>query len=432
MLTITSYKKCWIVCFAGLLLVLCFHFFISKQIDFVTYSNGNFKIQDYAYYIIIAKAFWFGGFGNIYEIYFHQEALSMHLGENIYYVMPMGTTPISLVLWLPFAYVSRFSISLSYTLWSAFSLGVLFVGSWNGFRYAFHLKKIELLPTTLSLVTLFSYHTLLSIYAGQTSVLSVGLLIYLLYIVHSTAHKSKSDNWLFIALSIFILAIKPPYVALGLGLLMIYGRWRETLYSVVLISVVLIGITPMLGVEWVSSYLKILPIYSRKNIPDIYAWSITLETMNIFRSAYRNIIGDNIATFISFFVIYSVYLGVIGLSVLSIIRGTSIDNLSPLKILKGQLFVLLIASYLLFAPYAGGYEDVLFLPVFITVLLIGKTPNLTDYKSLLLIFSLFVVSLHNHFPLDKPLWFFWILKAVILGYMFYFCRPPPKAKNNVV
>ena len=256
MLTITSYKKCLIVCLVGLLLLLCFHFFITKQIDFVTYSNGNFKIQDYAYYIIIAKDFWFGGFGNIYEISFHQHALSMHLGEKIYYVMPIGITPIALVVWLPFAYVSRFSMSLSYTLWSAFSLCVLCVSSWNGFRYAFHLKKLALLPITLSFVTLFSCHILLSIYSGQTSVLSAGLLIYLIYIMHSTATKSQPDNLLLVALLIFILGIKPPHVALGLGLLMIYGRWREALYSVVIILVVLIGITPMLGVEWVSSYLR--------------------------------------------------------------------------------------------------------------------------------------------------------------------------------
>ena len=145
-----------------------------------------------------------------------------------------------------------------------------------------------------------------------------------------------------------------------------------------------------------------------------------------------NIIGDNIAIIVSFVVTYSVYLSLIGLSVLSKIRGTSIDNLSPFKITKEQLFVLLVASYLLFAPYAGGYEDVLFLPVISMVLLIGKTPNLTDYKSLILIFSLFVILLHNYFPLDKPLWFFWILKAIILGYMIYFCRFPPEGKKNVV
>ena len=417
-----SLKKRLILCFAGILLTLCFHYFISERIDFVTYSNGNFKIQDYAYYIIIVKAFWFEGFGNIYEIYFHQQALSLHIGAQIYYVMPLGITPIALVVWLPFAYVARFSMSISYTLWSVFSLGVLFFALWNVFRYAFQLRKPDLLPITLSFVTLFSWLFLFSIYGGQTSVLAAGLLIHLIYIVDRTATKSQSDNWLLMALLIFILGIKPPYIALGLGLLMIYGRWRETFYSVVLILVVLIGVTPMLGKEWVSSYLKILPMYSRKDIPDIYAWSIALGTMNIFRSAYRSIIGDNIAILVSFVVTYSVYLSAVGVSVLSKITGKSIDKLSPLKVTKEQLFVLLVASYLLFAPYAGGYEDMLFLPIFIMVLLYGNTPSLTNYKSLTLTFILFFILLHTLFPPNKPLWLLWLLKALILGYMLNFFR----------
>jgi hypothetical protein len=417
-----SLKKRLIVCFVGMLLTLCFHYFISEQIDFVTYLDGNYKIQDYAYYIIIAKAFWFEGFGNIYEIYFHQQALSVHIGAQIYYVMPLGITPIALVIWFPFAYIALFSMSLSYTLWSAFSLGVLFISIWNVFRYASQLKKLALLPIALSFVTLFSLHVLLSIYGGQTSVLAAGLFVYLVYIMHKTTTKSQSDNRLLIVLLIFMLGIKPPHIALALGLLMIYGRLREAVYSVALILVVFIGLTPMLSVEWITSYLKILPMYAQKDIPEIYAWSIVLETMNIFRSAYRSIIGENIAILVSFVVTYGVYLSVVGVSILSKIRGKSLYKFSPLKVTKEQLFVLLVASYLLFAPYAGGYEDILFLPIFVTVLLYGNTPPLTSFKSLTLIFILFIILLHTLFPSNKPLWLFWLLKALILGYMLYFCR----------
>lgn len=424
-----SIKRRLIICFIAILLTLCFHFFISEQIDFVTYSNGNYKIQDYAYYIIIAKAFWFHGFGNIYEIYFHQQALSMHIGSQIYYVMPLGITPIALVVWLPFAYVARFNMALSYTLWSAFSLWVLFSALWNVFRYAFQLKKLTLLPIALCFVTLFSLHILLSIYGGQTSVLSAGLLVHLIYIMHRTATKSQSYNWLLIVLLIFMLAIKPPHIALGLGLLLIYGRWREALYSVVLIIVVLVGLTQMLSVNWVSSYLKILPMYARKDIPDIYAWSIVLGTMNIFRSAFGSIIGENLAILVSFVVTYGVYFSIIGISVLSKIKGKSVVKLFSLNLTREQLFVLLVASYLLFAPYAGGYEDILFLPIFVMVLLSGNTPPLTSYESLTLIFILFVILLHTIFPPNKPLWLLWLLKALILGYMLYFCRLIPLSEN---
>jgi len=429
---IKLYKKRSIWLFTAVLLVFCFHYFISRKISFIRFSTGSIAITDYTYYIILVKAFWFNGFGNIYEILFHQKALSMHLGTKIYYVMPLGITPIALVLWLPFAYVACFSMALSYTLWITFSVSVLLFAFWSVTRHVFRGKNRPLLPITLFLVTLFSWRTLSSIYLGQTSVLAAGLLIYLIYIVHNTVNKSQSDNLLLILLIIFILGIKPPYIAMGLGLLMIYGLWREAFYSVILVLVVLIGITPMLGLKWVSSYLKILPIYALENIPDIYSWSIALETMNIFRSAFRNMIGDNIASLISTIVTCSVYMTVMGFSILAEIRGKSADMLFPLRVTKGQLFVVILGSYLLFAPYAGGYEDMLLLPVFAMVMLYKNTPPLTNYKSLILVFLLFVTLLHNFSPIDTPCWLFWIFKALILGHMLNCCHRGQKEKESVV
>jgi hypothetical protein len=379
----------------------------------------------------LIKAFWFEGFGNIYEIIFHQKVLSMHIGAKINYVMPLGISPVALVVWLPFAFVARFSMTLSYTLWITFSASVLFFALWSVGLNVLRSKNRPILPITLFLVTLFSWNTLLSIYLVQTSVLAAGLLIYLIYIVHNTVNEFQSSHRLLITLLIFILGIKPPYIALGLGLLMIYGMWREAFYSVILVLVTLIGITPILGVEWVSSYIKTLTIYAQRNIPDIYAWSIAFETMNIFRSAFRNMIGDNIASLISTIVTCGVYIGVVGFSIFAKIRNNSTDMLSPLRITKGQLFILIIGSYLLFAPYAGGYEDMLLLPVFVMVMLYGNTPPLTNYKSLVLVFLLFVTLLHNISPIDTPRWLFWILKAVILGYMFKFCSFRKEGKKEL-
>jgi hypothetical protein len=48
-----------------------------------------------------------------------------------------------------------------------------------------------------------------------------------------------------------------------------------------LVIFVFIGFTPVLTTEWVHSYLNLLQMYSRGNIPDVYAWSIVPITMNI-------------------------------------------------------------------------------------------------------------------------------------------------------
>ena len=421
-----SLKKQLIVCFVGVLLTLCFHYFISEQIEFVTYSNGNLRIQDYAYHIIITKAFWFDGFGDIYKLSFQQQALSAYIGSQIYTVMPLGITPIALVIWLPFAYVARFSMALSYTLWITFSLGILSTALWSIVRNFYRNKNLPILPITLSFVTLFSATTFRALQLGQTSVLAAGLLIHLIYFVHKTAKQSKSNNLLIISLVIFILGMKPTYIALGLGLLMIYGMWWKAIYSVAIVFVLLMGITPFFTTKWVSSYLNLLQMYSLGKFPEFYAWAIAPETMNIFRSAFRKFTGDHIAGMISNTVLYCVYIGVVGLSIRLEIKDISINKLNLTVFSKDQLFIILVGSYLLFAPYAGAYEDVLILPVFLTVLIVGNTPTLTNYKSLVSIFALFVTLLHSYFPPDKPLLLFWSLKALIIGYMLYFCRLHPQ------
>ena len=72
------YMKRALVLLTGILAVLCFHRFVSKEIDFVIYSSGFFQISDYAYHIILVKTFWFDGFGNIYNLSFQQKAITAY------------------------------------------------------------------------------------------------------------------------------------------------------------------------------------------------------------------------------------------------------------------------------------------------------------------------------------------------------------------
>ena len=414
-----TYKSWLIVCFLIISLIYCFHHFISKQIEFVKYADG-LLIQDYAYYIIVVKGFWFESLGDIYKLSFQQQAVSAYTGFHISSVMPLGITPIALIVWFPFAYVARFSMALSYTLWIFSSLGVLFSALLIICKYAFHQTKPQSLPIALSLTTLFSLTMARALIFGQTSILATGLLIHLIFYAYKIINELKSGSRLSILLAIFLLGIKPTYLALGLGVLIIYGMWREAIYSVLLLIVSLLCITPFLTTDWIFSYYQQLSVFSHEIVPYEYARAFAPHTMNIFRSAFRNIIGDKIARSISTMVTVGVYIGVIGYSILLKIRNVSIANLSPLKVTKAQLFVLIIGSYLLFAPYAGGYEDLLLLSVFIMALLVGNSPNLSNYKSIALVSILFFILFYNTLPPNKPVWLFWTLKAIILGCMLNF------------
>jgi hypothetical protein len=320
-------------------------------------------------------------------------------------------------------------MALSYTLWITLSLFILFTAFWSIVRNFYPNRNIPMLPITLVFVTIFSAVTFRALHLGQTSVFAAGVLIHLIYFINKTTRKLESNNVLIISFLTFILGIKPTYISLGLGLLMIYGMWRQVICSIVTVFVLLVGITPLLTLEWVPSYLSLLQMYNHGNFPEFYAWAIAPETMNIFRSAFGKIIGDNLTGLISTIVTCCIYVCVIGYSIFAKIRGDYTDQFSLLRTTEEQLFILLVASYLLFSPYAGAYEDVLFLPVFFTVLLVGKSPKLTDYKSLLLILSLFVILLQSYFPPNKPLCLLWILKAMVLGYMLNFTVLKKEERN---
>ena len=419
----TKIHKRWIlIFFVGFVVGYFFHRFLSKKIEFVIYDNGYLRIQDYAYHIIITKAFWFDGFGNIYDLTFQQKALSSYVGSRINTVMPLGITPLALFIWFPFAYVARFNMALSYTLWTFFSITTLLAGLWNLARHVLESNKIDLLPALFLLTVLFSALTCLAIYIGQTSVIATGLLVYLICIVHKNSEESKQKNKIFIPMLIFLMGIKPPYIAIGLGLLAIYGLWMQILISLVAVGIALVLVTPILTLDWIPSYFCLIRMYSIGKIPDVYAWSIKPHTMNIFRSAFRHFFADKVLSLISSFVIYSVYICVVGFSILSQKRYIISKRFTSFRPSKGFLFVLLIGSYLLFAPYANVYEDVLLIVIFATVIIYGKCTRLLNYKSLVLFIILNSILYHKFFPPDKPLWLFWVFKAVIIVYMINCCR----------
>ena len=426
-----SFKKWIFVSVLSLLLVFLFHRLFSRRIAFVTYTKDYLEIQDFAYNIIMVKTFWFGEKGNIYDLSFQQQALSAHVGSRVETVMPLGNTPVAMIVWFPFAYAARFNMALAYTLWSAFSIGILFIALWRVGRDVIEEKELKLLPVTLFLLTLFSHITFSAVILGQTSVLATGLLVYLFFIVYQAVYRSKSNINFLIPIIIVMIGIKPTYFALGIGLLIIFRMWREAFYSSILVMVILVSLTPMLTIKWLPQYLNQLGVFSQTTIPDAYAWAFAPQTMTIFRSAFRDMIGDRLASLTSTIVACSAFIGVLGFSLLAKIHGKPPHRLFSLGVTEGQLFVFLVSSYLLFSPYVGGYEDLLLVCIFVTVLLVGNPPSLTNYKSLILIFLLLFLLFHKFFQYEKVLWLVWVSKAVLLAYMIRFCRLMPEERKGV-
>lgn len=411
-MTAGGYKKPVIIIAAGILLLICFHFKVSSRTGFIGYAGSHFYLQDYAYHVILTNHFWFKESGNIYDLDFQLEALSNYMGRPAPVTMPVGVTPIALIVWMPFAYIVNFSLPLAFSLWIAVSVGMLALALCTITAYLFAAKSHQALPVGLCLITVFSLVGASNILVGQTSIFAAGIFSLIIYrmIRVSRERETSSADWPVILL-VVLAGLKPPYMVIGLGILLIYGRWRDLFYSATIVLLLTAMLTPMLTAGWLRSYINTLHMYASGNFPDIYAWSIDLNTMNIFRSAISDLTGDSVAAVSSIILNGFILLSIVMLSLFTPRR----------YITRGALIVSLIACCLLFAPYSGAYEDMLLIPVFVTVMLTGKTRPLSGFKSMIIAGALFFCLLHN-FPgiPHNLLWIFFVLKFMVLVSMIHY------------
>ena len=418
-------KKNIIALFLVIFFVIFYHSFFSSKLELIKYNKDNnfvyFKVQDYAYHILIVKSFWFENFGDIYKLDFQQKALSSYLGSDISLAMPLGITPVALMVWLPFAYLANFSMALSYSFWSSVSLILLFFSLWKFLRKRYQENKTISLPFYLVIVSIFSPAAFGALLLGQTSIFAVGLIV--LIIDYVMEKKEKRKNLLgiaYISILVFMVGIKPTYLVIAFGLLAIYGMWKEAFFSGFFLLAYFIAISFLLGIDWVFTYKNLLEMYNSGNFPQVYSWSIVPGTMNIFRSAFANIVGDNIGVKISNSITIGIYF--IVLFYITLIQLGKIGK--NFKIGKKQVFILLLSSYLLFAPYAGSYEDMFFIVLFLMLFQGRKLPRLIEYKGLIIALLTMLVLSQVIINTKKIMWILWTVKFIIISVvMFYSIRP---------
>lgn len=410
-----------------------FHYLLSSKMEFVKYNIDNkflyFKIQDYAYHILITKSFWFENFGDIYKLDFQQKVLSTYLGSDISLAMPLGITPVAMVVWLPFAFIAKYDMALSYTFWSISSITLLFLSLWKFLKKRCQENKSISLPFYLVVVTIYSPAAFVALLLGQTSIFAVGLIVLIIdYIFEKNSKPKNFFAIAYIAILVFMIGIKPSYLLIIFGLLAIYGLWKELFLSGFLMIGYFIAFSLLLGIEWIFSYKNLMEMYTSGVFPNEYSWSIVPGTMNIFRSAFRNLVGDSFAVLISSSVTLAVYFIVF---CYSIMKSTNFFG-KEIKFERSQVFILLVSSYLLFAPYAGSYEDVLFIPIFLVLLISYKMPNAIDFKGFILILLLFFLLSQIVFSSSEFMLFFWLMKFVFIWFLIIYCILASNVENIII
>ncbi len=397
----------YVVAAASVLLV-CFQKLISPRIGFVGYTGSAFYLQDFAYHIILTDHFWFKEAGNFYDLNFQLQALSSYMGRPALAAMPVGVTPLAFIVWMPFAYIADYSLSFAYSLWMTVSIVVLVSALWKIWASLSPVRSFQILPLVLIGISLFSLVAVSTVVVGQTSIFTAGILCLIFYRImycHNSADDRQVD-WLVIFL-VLLGGMKPPYLIIGFGSLLVYGRWGDVARAAGILLLVLVVMTPMMTAGWPEAYLHMLQMYGGKNFPDIYAWAVVPRTMNIFRSAISGLTGDRIA--------------VVGSSIISILvfSGIFIFSLAKARFapkLRTKLVAGLIACCLLFAPYMGAYEDMLMIPIFVIVLLTGEAKPFSSCQSIVICVALFLCLLHG-LPVLPHTGVSFLLKVAVLASM---------------
>ena len=398
-------KTVFFIFAAAVLLFICVQNLISARIGFIGYTETAFYLQDFAYHIILADRFWFKGFGNLYDLNFQLQALSAYMGRPAMVTMPVGVTPLAFIVWMPFAWIAGYGLSLAYSLWITVSMGVLVLALWKVLAFLSPVRSFQVLPLVLIGICIFSLVGVSTVVVGQTSIFAAGILSLLFYrlVSHADDPGGRPVDWPTVVL-VLLGAMKPPYMIIGFVSLLIYGRWRDLVWTTGILLLLLAAMTPLMTTDWPGAYRHLLGMYAGGNFPDIYDWAVVPRTMNIFRSAISGETGDRTAVMASSIISILV---ITGIAVFSLFR----DRLAPG--LRPKLAVGLVACCLLFGPYLGAYEDLLLIPVFIIVLLSGETPPVAGFQGIGLCAALFLSLLHGLPAFPHPGVFF-LLKALVL------------------
>ncbi len=400
-------KAClFLILFFGIFFVL-FQYY-STSLSLLRVVNNKLIISDFAYYVLIVRAFWFENLDSLYNVASHQGVLQKATGEQIMSVMPLAISPIFAVVLFPFSWLAKYSIEMSQAAWGSTSL-VIFIGAvidvFNTLK-----KKRRLLHywwALFILCSVVSFEFLFTVGLGQTSIMATSLFLFLVLCLEDETQPLKMRQILLIA---FILALKPTYLVLFLMTMILYKKIREVVFVLGFLAVVLLLLCMKMGFLWGGEYGEMFRAFSMDNIEPVYLSAFGFEKMIIFRSVVSSVLGTKSGIVLSY--------GALSIIWGSLLGGALWYPSSSLQRWRLAFISVLFGSYLLFAPYVGTYEDLLLL-VLVASFLLQTSVYRVGFQTPMIEYLLIVVSLigvFNHLLLLPviSLFIFWIMKCVLV------------------
>jgi len=405
--------------FASLCVLI--HFIVTSSI--IQYEGDKttyFKIQDFHYYIVIIKSFWFHEIVSIYNPNSQLMAIDSYFGIEMNHAMPLGISPTALLIMLPFSFIARFSFPLANTLWvsSFLTIYAIAVLKTYSFIQSYERNALPLFIVVFS-VFFFSFRTVTVIFLGQTSLLASALLLLLLLEMVLASKEGRSLRRWIIYPVIFVLSMKMHYLVLGMGILLIGGYIYELLVSSVIVGISVGFLIAYTGLGLITGFMDQISLFSAPESPAYFDFSDVFHTFVTFRSAFAPIIGGSLSLKISLFVLL---FGCMAVFYISVFRsgGTGEERKNFERVAAPQLMIALFAMLLLFMPYIGGYEDVLLCVPFAAVCLIQDHMQGKNGWIFALIPFLFIVLNQSILLSSDYLWINWCVKGFIFIALFFF------------
>ena len=420
---IKSIRKMELYVKSAMFLSLCIivHLLVTSYvIKYESDKTTYYKIQDFHYYIVMIKSFWFKEIVSIYDPKYQLMAIDKYFGTEMNFAYPLGISPTALLIMLPLSLVARYSFPLANTLWVSVFLSIYAVAV---LKIYFRLRAYErnVLPLFIMVfsVFFFSFRTVTVIFLGQTSLLASGLLLFLLLELLSARDGQHPPRRFIIYPIMFVLSMKIHYLILGMGILLLGGYLYELLASCVIVGLSIAFLIAYTGPALWMGFMEQISLFSAHELPAYYEISNVFHTFITFRSAFAPIIGGPLSLKISLIVLS---VGCISIFCLYVFKsaGMGKDRNNLEKFAPLPMIVALFALLLLFFPYIGGYEDLLMCVPFAAVCLIpGHAPR--KYGRIVVVVPfLFIVLNQSVMSSAMHLWMFLGMKTSIFVGLFLF------------
>lgn len=375
--------------------------------------GDHVNLPDGAYYMILAREFWFGERRDLYRPDTQMAVLSDQFGRPIERSMPANVLPAAFLVMLPFATIRN--LDLAYCAWIGGSLASLACALALLWRAAGRGAPLAWAGLAVTLVSCAMGESILG---AQTTILHLACLVFLLAHARGPRPADVASTSL-AAGALFALAMKPQYLALGIGLLLIERRWREVVFGAVLILAITHLIGSRMGEHWLQDYVATLRLYRGQGIGEVYRGAFAPAEMNIFAKAFSCALGERAAAAVSWMAMAA---GV-GLSVIwGASRPRAPGAPAPPDSARAA-HQTMMAAYLLFSPHSGPYEELM--TAFLVAAAIAAPPGHPVPRRALLAHSLGLAMVVNRpalpmLPLHPIGW--WLLKALVLT-SFVWTRP---------